>query len=169
MPIINLQDTSKKVQARKDQEDPWIMYLIVRESLNMSAGKIAAQVGHAVGIIDAYYMSFVAEIDMMYLSAIDEDIFSSKIEEVISSVDREKLDNILPKTHCFEQWRDNSFRKIVLRADDKEWEKAKRQLDCYLVVDAGLTQVESGSETVIGLWPMLKSSAPPLIKRLRLL
>ena len=62
MPIINLQDTSKKVQTRKDQEDPWIMYLIVRESLNMSAGKIAAQVGHAVGIIYESYYDLLLEL-----------------------------------------------------------------------------------------------------------
>lgn len=170
MPIMNFCDDSNKIQARKGQEDPWIMYLIVRESLNMTPGKIAAQVGHAVGIIDVYYMSFVAEIDMMYLSAISEDIFATKIENCISLPEKERLEKfLLPKTESFEQWKNNSFRKIVLRADDKEWEKAKRQLDCYLVVDAGLTQVETGSETVIGLWPMLKSSVPPLVKRLRLL
>lgn len=31
--------------------DPIIMYLVVRESLNMSPGEIVAQVGHAVGML----------------------------------------------------------------------------------------------------------------------
>lgn len=157
MPIMNLCDDSNKIQARQDQEDPWIMYLIVRESLNMTPGKIAAQVGHAVGIMYEYYLFFLFQIDTMYHSVIPEE----KIQ---------KLENfLLPNIESFNQWKNNSFRKVVLKASDKEWEKIKQQLDCYLVIDAGLTQIESGSETVIGLWPMLKSSAPPLVKRLRLL
>ena len=43
------------IVARKDQEDPIVMYLIVRESLNMSIGKTAAQVGHAVQMLHLKY------------------------------------------------------------------------------------------------------------------
>lgn len=38
-----------------------------------------------------------------------------------------------------------------------------------LVVDAGLTEIPSGSETVIGLWPMRKSQVPKTVKRLQVL
>lgn len=33
-----------------DQEDPIVMYLIVHTTLNMSVGKLAAQVGHAASL-----------------------------------------------------------------------------------------------------------------------
>ena len=39
--------TPENVETRASQEDPIIMYLIVKESLNMSAGKTAAQCAHA--------------------------------------------------------------------------------------------------------------------------
>lgn len=160
MPIIKpsnhrLQDP-ENVQARKNQIDPWIMYLIVRETLNMGVGKIAAQTGHAVGIIYEDYESLDKELD--FLS------FGDQIPE-----EKKRLKFVDDKCYRFTSWKGKSFRKIVLKADDKEWEKLKRQLECYLVVDAGLTEVEAGSETVIALWPMLKSLAPPIIKRLRLL
>lgn len=150
---------SEAVLARKNQVDPWIMYLIVRESLNMGSGKIAAQVGHAVGMI---YGKFIQ------LQSYWDDSSSEYTSNLWTSSGL-SLEQIKSYIDCFNSWSNNSFRKIVLRADDREWEKLKRQLECYLVVDAGFTEVASGSETVIALWPMLKSSAPTLIKRLRLL
>ena len=150
MPVVNneLYANPESVLARKNQEDPWIMYLIVRESLKMSPGKIAAQVGHGVGIIYNHY---------------------SHLKDVRSGAIGERWLHLQSKIGHFDSWQNQSFRKIVLRASDKEWEKLKRQLECFLVADAGLTEVEAGSETVIALWPMLKSSAPPLVKRLQTL
>ena len=59
--------------------------------------------------------------------------------------------------------------KIVLKANDNDFEKLK-QLDMIVVVcDAGFTEVPAGSETVIGVWPVKKSNAPKIIKKLRLL
>lgn len=147
--VKNRYDDQENVQARKEQADPWIMYLIVRESLNMGAGKIAAQVGHGVGIVYERFM------DLTWPETAEQEIF-------LGPGRAKKLD-------AFNAWSKSSFRKIVLKADDKEWKKLKDQLECHLVVDAGLTEIEAGSETVIALWPMLKSEAPPLVKRLRLL
>lgn len=137
----NPHDAPEAVEARKNQEDPWVLYLIVRESLDMSAGKIAAQAGHAVGMVYEKYATY----------------------SVLSSAEA--------RLHCddFNHWRDESFRKIALKASDKDWKKLKTELDCLVVRDAGLTQVAAGSETVIALFPMRKSSAPKVIKRLRLL
>jgi peptidyl-tRNA hydrolase len=75
------------------------------------------------------------------------------------------------KNKMFETWLDTSFRKVVLKSDDKEWEKIKLEFenDLILVIDAGLTQIPSGSETVIGLYPMYKSNVPKIIKRLQIL
>lgn len=139
--IDNPHDEPDAVEARKNQEDPWILYLIVRESLNMSTGKIAAQVGHAVGMVYEKYMTY----------------------SLLSSTQA--------RLHCddFNHWSNESFRKIVLRASDKDWENIKDLYQCFVVRDAGLTQVAAGSETVIALWPMKKSSVPKLIRRLRVL
>ena len=72
----------------------------------------------------------------------------------------------------FQEWLDGSFRKVVLKADDKEWEKVKNQVPAVervVVIDAGLTDIASGSQTVIGLWPMRKSEVPKVIKKLQVL
>jgi peptidyl-tRNA hydrolase len=61
-------------------------------------------------------------------------------------------------------------RKIVLKADAKEWFKIKQEYpDVIEVKDAGLTQLPAGSATVLGLWPMKKSSVSKTLKRLQVL
>lgn len=141
MPIINYPyDTTI---TRKDLIDPYVMYLIVKESLNMSAGKIGAQCGHAVGIMYDY-------ISQLWL--INTQCHDESNQTLLS----------------FQLWKNESYRKVVLRASDKEWEKIKQELDCFLVLDAGLTEIMPG-ETVIGLLPMRRSSAPKIIKRLQVL
>ena len=135
MEIVNKYDNDEQVSARKGQDDPTVMYLIVRESLNMSLGKTGAQIGHAVGMLHLHYNNS-QDIDMISI---------------------------------FKDWQEESFRKIVLRAKDKDWEKLKAELICVVVRDAGLTEVEPGSETVIGVWPMKKSDRPKILKRLQVL
>ena len=54
--VEDFQDSPEKIQARRTQKDPWVQYLIVRKSLQMSTGKISAQVGHGVQKIDLAYM-----------------------------------------------------------------------------------------------------------------
>jgi len=67
-------------------------------------------------------------------------------------------------------WEDNDFHtKIVLAASDKEWEKLKEEYDPIIVIDAGKTEIKSGSETVIVLWPMLKDERSKILKKLQLL
>lgn len=147
MPIVNNPfDDESLTQARSNQEDPWVMYIVVRESLGMTPGKMGAQIGHAVGIIDGIFREM----------AIDDDWEPLQGEKLVL------FENM-------KAWLEGSFRKVLLSADEKEWTKLKEQHDCYLVRDAGLTQVEPGSETVIGLWPMKKSSRSKLLKRLRAL
>ncbi len=132
--VANLFDDAALAAIRADQEDPLIMYFVVRESLNMSPGKIAVQVAHSSQMILLHY--YKAE----------------------------------PSDETMTVWLNTSFRKGLLRADDKEWEKIKgSEIRCWVVKDAGLTEVAQGSETVLVLWPMLKSQRPKLIKRLRLL
>ena len=137
-------DSPEQVALRKNQGDPIVMYLIVRESLNMSAGKIGAQCGHAA---------------QMVLLKYQEDAFC------------DTYDPPDPKYALFAEWLKTSFRKIVLGADEKEWAKVKAcsEITYVIVRDAGLTEVEAGSETVIGVFPLRKSKAPKVIKRLQAL
>lgn len=130
-----------------DKEDPnaYAMYLVVRESLNMSPGKMAAQVGHAVMQLAHEYAELV-------------------VRDVC-------LGTKAAKMAAYTSWM-NNCRKIVLRADDTQWGALKRLStigwDLALVIDSGYTEIEPNSETVIGFWPMKKSEAPGIIKNLKL-
>lgn len=140
-------NSAESVKDRVSQEDPIVMYLIVRESLGMSTGKTAAQCAHAAQALTLKYM----KLDKVALTTND---YKQKIMWLE-----------------FQEWMDSSFRKVVLKADDKEWQKLKGEFkdNMVLIVDAGLTEIPSGSETVIGLWPMKKSLVPKIVKRLQVL
>lgn len=146
-------NSPEAVAARANQEDPIVMYLIVRESLGMSTGKVGAQCAHASQMMLLKYLAFQQAFDYTG-AAHDEPHMKAAFHKIVE----------------FKEWLDTSFRKVVLRADDKEWAKIKAAFDNHvLVVDAGLTEIASGSETVIGLWPMRKSLVPKLVKRLQVL
>ncbi|HMO19312.1 MAG TPA: aminoacyl-tRNA hydrolase [Oligoflexia bacterium] len=122
--------------------------LIVRKDLEMPAGKIAAQVGHAVQlrILGEFETSFE-----------NDEIRTSTTPEMIS-------------------WLKGIYTKLVLGIDSLEkllsLEKKASELGIptVLVRDKGLTCFE-GEETitVLALGPVLKEVHHPLTKRLRLL
>lgn len=146
MPIEpNPYDRPDLLDLRKNQDDPLVLYIVVRESLNMGPGKIGAQIGHGVGMLMGRY--FWMENDPGF----------------------DKYGIHRPKREITKEWLLSSYRKAVLKADDKEWEKLKQELDVFLVRDAGLTEVDPGSETVLVLWPMRKSERPKIVKRLQAL
>ncbi len=134
------------IKNYKKTEDPFVQYLIVRKSLNMGTGKIAAQCAHGTQLI----LSKIYEWDQ------DQNCLSIP----------HNMYNIISR---YNNWCDNFFPKIVKVADDKEWEKIKEQVDCMVVIDLGLTEIEKGSETVIATFPDLKSNTHKIIKRLQLL
>ncbi len=129
-------------------EDPLVMYLVVRESLNMGAGKVGAQCGHAVQLIMLEWL---------------------KLHMATANLNEKEKNQYNKFNDWMNKKTNGSFRKVVLRADDKEWEKIKKELDHILVTDAGLTEVLAGSETCIALFPMKKSERPKVIKRLQTL
>ena len=79
------------------------------------------------------------------------------------------------KPWLLEQWHTEGSRKIVVRVDSTEaleklFEKVKTaSLPCYLVRDAGYTQIEAGSKTVLGIGPLGESSFAELTDRLKLM
>lgn len=129
----------------QDQEtDPLTCYLIINEQLGMSIGKTAAQTAHAMQYLLLRYYAW-------------------KYDD-LRPTDRETLTTI----RLFDEWMKGNHRKVVLKADPKEWENLK-ELPHVLVRDMGLTEVPSGSETCIGLFPMRKSDAPKIVRRLQAL
>lgn len=156
-------DILEEVTKRANQEDPIVMYLIVRESLKMSIGKTAAQCAHASQMLQLQYSELGYEIESHLPLHHESTAFDwNSIPQVLKD-----------KSDIFHRWLESSFRKVVLKADDKEWEKVKAAFpDKYqkiVVVDAGLTEIATGSETVIGLWPIHKSQAPKIVSRLQTL
>lgn len=141
------------IAARANQEDPLVMYLIVRESINMTRGKLSAQSAHAGQMIMLDYFGLIDP--------------NSRDPRLLSS-SKEELD---AKVKLFHDWLNSSFRKVSLTADEKEWVKVKEAMsgNMIVVVDAGLTELAPNTETVIGLWPMLKSQRPKIIKKLQAL
>lgn len=139
-------DSEEEKVKRANQEDPIVMYLIVRESLNMGMGKTAAQCAHASQMLQIKFN----EVESDY----NNQVKGSGSDYLI-----------------FKEWLNSSFRKVVLKADEREWKKLKDELTCTVVsvIDAGLTEVEPNTNTVIGVWPMYKSNCPKIIKRLQAL
>ena len=129
--------------------DPTVLYLIVRGSLNMSAGKTAAQVGHCVERILIHY--FKAQIINAKFHGLPKD------EE--------------GRINATTDWMAQASTKIVLKADEKEWIALKQEFtgNCFVIKDNGLTEVAPGTETAMVIWPMAKSNATKAIRRLQCL
>jgi len=143
-------NSEENVEARKTQEDPIVMYLIVRESLGMSIGKTAAQCAHAS--------------QMLLLECQEQEGQQS----CFSDMPNESKEMV----KIFKKWLDTSYRKVVLKSDEKEWSKVKDDLSksqYIIVTDAGLTELAANTDTVIGVFPMYKSQVPKVIKKLQVL
>lgn len=145
-----------KPQVALVDKDTLVMYLIVRESLNMSIGKTAAQVAHASQRLQQKYQELNSEAES-YIDPVYHSGWGNIPSEIIENI------------NIFDKWMNSAVRKVVLKADEKEWVKLKELPNIVLIVDAGFTELSPNTETVIGFWPMYKAEAPKLIKKLQLL
>lgn len=152
----------------KTPEDPIVMYLIVHESLGMSTGKACAQCGHAASLVTFDYCDLQDEarkVQKQIVPLLQPAPVGKELEHL-----KELYADMSRRISIVGEWRKSGYRKVTLRASDKEWEKVKADYPRdVMVVDAGLTEIPSGSETVIGLWPMRKSQATKTIKKLQVL
>ncbi len=140
-------NTPEAMAARASQPDPLVMYLIIRESLEMSVGKIAAQCSHG---------SQMLQLKFNELQLKDTAGWTSPEEKV--------------QIEIYQKWLDTSFRKVVLRADDHRFERLRQENpNNIVVVDAGLTEIAPGSQTVLGLWPMYRSSCSRYLQKTQVL
>lgn len=66
------------------------------------------------------------------------------------------------------KWLGNGQKKIILRGKLKDLIRLRDEYGFYCIIDNGLTELETGTFTVIGLPPMYKSKAQKYVKRLQL-
>ena len=112
---------------QKPIED-YVMYIIVNNDLGMGKGKIAAQVGHVV-------------------EKIIESIFNTPY---INQNNQIIIDN-------YKEYTKTGTKKIVLKGSQKDIEELCNERDALYVIDAGMTQIEAGSLTVVGFLPSNKN------------
>jgi PTH2 family peptidyl-tRNA hydrolase len=127
-------------------------YLIIREDLNMSTGKIAAQVAHASSKI--FFDKMKKEIRTPGLGA-STYLYSFEASE------EEML------------WVEGQFTKIVKKVKNenqllKTYNEAKQSgLNVSLILDAGLTELEGENYTAIAIGPNYIEDCEPIVKKLR--
>lgn len=155
-------NSPEAMAARAAQPDPIVMYLIVKESLEMSIGKTAAQCAHGSQMLQLKFNTLEKELANL-----------ENLEETFGSLNPSEgaaREAIHPQYYIFQQWLDTSFRKVVLRANDHQFERLKKECPNHIVVvDAGITEIAPGSETVLGLWPMHRSTCPKYLTKIQVL
>ena len=115
-------------------------YIIVRKDLNMSVGKLAAQVSHAA--VNAYVKAS-----------------KGSVEEFLAA----------------EIWINGNFKKVVLGINSEKAllalaEKLEQDNIKYeLIYDNGLTELQSGTLTCMGIIPYPKFRLKDKLKRLQVL
>jgi peptidyl-tRNA hydrolase len=107
--------------------DPFVMYIVVRTGLHLSAGKVGAQCGHAV--------------DYLYREVV-------RLRQRVHPVVPTELEAL--RLSDFGFWQAGEHGKIVLAASDAEFERVKtEEPDHFLVVDLGHTEVAPKTETAL--------------------
>jgi len=105
-----------------------VLYVIVNNCLGMQKGKISAQVGHVIEKITHFIHN------TPYIGQHNQNLINTY--------------NTYLKT---------GHKKIVLKATQAEVEKLCEEKDSFSIRDAGLTQIEANSLTVVGFPPSTKN------------
>lgn len=128
--------------AEERDPDPIVMYIVVRRSLKLSAGKVGGQCGHAVQYLCREF-----------------------IPDHHRSIRGEEWERM---TRAREWDRSPDHTKVILGATDEEFAQVKVENPrFFLVVDLGRTQVAPNTETCLALWPMRKSARSPILQMLK--
>ena len=126
-------------EENRDISDELVQYFVVNSELNMSAGKIAAQVAHVQTIV-------MEELRYLELTEHRNTDYSN-----------------------YQNWRLDQQKKIVLRGKQKDLERLMKSDNWFHIRDNGLTEIPPNSLTVVGCLPNYKSVLKEQIKRLQLL
>ncbi len=122
-----------------NRDNPISFYIVVNKDLEMSKGKVAAQVGHAV--------QYLCE---EYVTALNLGMKCRDFKEL------------------YDEWALAGSGKIVLSATRDQFTKLKALKPLCIIKDAGHTQVNKGTETVLAFAPMRKSEQLDALKELKL-
>jgi len=142
-----------EIKNNAKNNDRLVMYIAIPKSLKMGIGKVGATCGHAAQLL---MQSFEARKPS-----------PSSVGWSSPACDFERLhEEDMKALAAFHDWLASDYGKIVLGASDEEFAEVRRLPNIVTVVDIGLKQVAPGSVTAVGLWPMLKSVAPDIIKKL---
>ena len=122
--------------------------IVIRRDLNMSAGKLAAQVLHA---------------SMAHI-----------FNQTEINNDREEAILNIPENSAIEQWFNGSFTKVVVYVKSEQallnvYEKAqKKSLPCALIKDEGRTEFNEPTHTCVGIGPCYPEDFDGVTNKLRL-
>lgn len=127
-------------------------YIIIREDLGMSPGKLASQASHS-----------------------SMKVFFDKFEETEVECDNGEFKKAFLFTSTLEEelWIKGLFTKIVKKVKNesqllKAYEKAKELgLNCSLIKDVGLTELQGENHTAVAIGPNYVDKCEPIVKKLR--
>lgn len=126
--------------------DEYTMYIFVNNDLAMGKGKIAGQVAHATQIVTAALLRLGFDY-----------IIKEHLHKVLSSSNNEdspEQTNPAPDAYeRFLEWEGSQQKKIILKATQKEMEELQKLPESISVYDAGRTQVQPNSLTVVAFYP----------------
>jgi len=122
-------DIAKTIEPSSENKENEIkMYILVNSDLDMGKGKIAAQVGHVVGVI---------------------------VEEIIRNSYEVPTKESMIDFQYYQKWiKNDAFTKIVLRATEDELRQLlNTEKKCRYIIDASRTHNSSRDLTVVGFFP----------------
>lgn len=134
-----------------------VEYILVNKELNMSVGKIAGQVAHVQTVIDNKIFELDDKIYFLSEEILDEDIMDTRFAK-----EKELINNYYDWLYS------GSQTKIILRAKEKDLLKAI-DMGAIYIRDNGLTEIPSGSLTVVGFFPQPKDNLVDFTKKFQLL
>lgn len=113
----------------------------------MTGGKVAAQTAHATQLLMQAYFP---------LLQYNSNGFGDGEEEHNEYFE------------LFEEWLDSNYKKVILTANQSQWEYLKKAKQKHLIViDMGLNEISPNSETVMVFYPMEKVNVPKQISKLQ--
>ena len=134
-----------------------VEYILVNKELNMGVGKIAGQVAHVQTVIDNKIFELDDKIYFLSEEILDEDIMDTRFAK-----EKELINNYYDWLYS------GSQTKIILRAKEKDLLKAI-DMGAMYIRDNGLTEIPSGSLTVVGFFPQPKDNLVDFTKKFQLL
>lgn len=134
-----------------------VEYILVNKELNMGVGKIAGQVAHVQTVIDNKIFELDDKIYFLSEEILDEDIMDIRFAK-----EKELINNYYDWLYS------GSQTKIILRAKEKDLLKAI-DMGAMYIRDNGLTEIPSGSLTVVGFFPQPKDNLVDFTKKFQLL